>query len=821
LLGCVRDLLVRDPATRTELQRRFRYVLVDEFQDTDPLQAEIVFLLCEREPIATDWRSAVLEPGKLFVVGDPKQSIYRFRRADIALYDEVKELVRWQPGGAVEVITQNFRTTPSLVAWVNTVFDTVFGDDAEPGRQPGYHRVDAYRPDAEGARVAVLLGREYGTRGASGGADAARRDEAAALASLLATMHDADTQRWSVQDRDAPGVAIGAEAVRPPRWGDIALLFRATTGLETYEQALREAGVPYRVEGGKTYFSRREVADALLCLRAADDPSDGPALYGALHSSLFGFSDDDLFLFRAAGGSFDLFAATQPEGGEAIAGAMATLRALHERSREDEPHETVAALVRLAHAAEFLGATGPDAPQAIANLEKLTQQALAFSKAGGGGLGAFLRWAAEVGEAAGEQESQVDDEGDVVHLLTIHKAKGLEFPIVVLVGGALSGGGGGRESVRPIVDRAGRRLAVKLNADLPGGAARSLEPQAYTSLNEREKEMGASELRRLLYVAATRARDRLVVSCFGKLTTKGDEPAAGVLLAPLAGDLPAAGPEPPADDHECDGLLVLAPLAAPPRVRRAAAADPAALTAARDTWLIERAALLARAARPAAAVSPSGLEHVDAEVRTGGPGAPPGRTRALVLGAAVHEALQLCDLDDDASLLELAVAITRDLGHPDLAEEAAALAVACWRSAPVRAAAASPEVYRELPVGAMVGGVVLSGAVDLLYRDGDDWVVVDYKTDRGADAATLLERYTPQGAAYAVAVEAASGGVVREVAFVAAAAGGLVVTVPVDERLRELVGFEIAAAAEEGRPIRADELGEADGDESAQRRLRA
>jgi len=665
-----------------------------------------------------------------------------------------------------------------------------------------------------------LLGREYGPGGA-GEADAARLDEARALAALLLRMHGPDAARWYVQDRRVAGAATAGatsaaeaaaaargapregEPARPPRWGDVALLFRATTGLETYEQALREAGVPYRVDGGKTYFARREVADALLCLRAADDAADGPALYGGLHSSFFGFSDDDLFLFWAAGGRFDLFAAEQPPGHEAVVAALGTLRALHERRVEWEPHEMAAELVRLAHGTEFLAATGAGAPQAIANLEKLVERARAFSGAGGSGLGAFLSWAAEAGDAAGEGESQVDDEGDVVHLLTIHKAKGLEYPIVVLVGGALGGSGRGGE---PIVDRAARRLAIKLKAELPGAVARDLEPRAYTDLNANEKTMSASEARRLLYVAATRARDRLVVSCFGKLTTAKGEPA-GVLLGAIAAALPAPSSAAPTEETEEDGLLVLPPTEPPERGEPQAAPDAATMVAARGAWLAEREALLAEARKPARATSPSGLEHVDEEVRSGGPGAPPGRARALALGSAVHRVMELCDMADDSSLPGIAAAVTLEAGWPDLAERAAALAGACWRAPPVRAAAASPEVYRELPIGALLNGAVVSGAVDLLYRDGHEWVVVDYKTDRGVDAGVLRERYTPQGAAYAVAVEAATGGVVREVVFVAAgAAEGLVVTVPVDDELRTLASSEVDAAVGEGRAIRADEL---------------
>ena len=805
LLGRLRDLLKGDVLggdhfARRALQQRFRYLLVDEFQDTDPLQAEIVFLLCEREPLATDWRDVVLTPGKLFVVGDPKQSIYRFRRADISLYDEVRRLVGGQPDGAgvVTAIRQNFRTTPAAVAWVNNVFADVFDGDAAEGRQPHYQWVEPYRPPAEGPRVAVLLGREYGAQ--AGEADAARLDEARAVAALLHQMHGPEAARWSVQDRDA---ARDAESWRAPRWGDVALLFRATTGLETYEQALREAGVPYRVDGGKSYFARREVADALLCLRAADDAADGPALYGALHSSFFGFSDDDLFLFWADGGRFDLFAAGQPPGHAAIAAAFGTLRALHERRVEWEPHEMAAELVRLTHGTELFAATGSGAAQAVANLQKLVERARAFSDAGGGGLGAFLSWAAEAGDAAGEGESQVDDEGDVVHLLTIHKAKGLEYPIVVLVGGALGGGPHGGE---PLVDRVARRMAIKLKAELPGAAARDLEPRAYTALSENEKKMSASESRRLLYVAATRARDRLVVSCFGKLTTAKGEPA-NVMLGAVAGALPAPASEAPTEEHEEGGVLVLPPAAPPERSAPEEAPDAATMVAARGAWIARREALLAAAGRPARATSPSGLEHVDEEVRSGGPGAPPGRAGALALGSAVHRVMELCDFADASSLPGIAAAVTREAGRPDLAAAAAALAGACWRAPPVRAAAASLEVYRELPIGALLNGAVVSGAVDLLYRDGDEWVVVDYKTDRGVAAGVLRERYTPQGAAYAVAVELATAQAVREVVFVAAAAAdGLVVTVPVDDELRARVEREVEAAVGEGRAIRADEL---------------
>ena len=804
LLGRLRDLVVRDRDARRLLQRRFRYLLVDEFQDTDPLQAEIVFFLCEREPLAGDWRHVVLEPGKLFVVGDPKQSIYRFRRADIAMYDEVKDLVGGQPGGTgkVEAIEQNFRTTPTVMAWVNNVFSGLFDREREKGRQPGYQWVEPYRLSADGSRVTVLLGQPYD--GSAGSTETARRDEARAVAATILGMTGEDADRWPVHEGEKAG---RPETPRAPHWGDIAVLYRTTTGLETLEEALREAGVPYRVDGGKTYFKRREVDDALLCLRAVDDPSDGPALYGALHSTFFGFSDDELFLFWAAGGRFDLFAGPQPKEHPCVAEALDVLRGLHEQRPVSEPHELLSALVRRTHATDVLAATGPGGAQAIANLEQLVERARAFAGAGGGGLAAFLAWAAEAGDAAGEQESQVDDEGDLVRLLTIHKAKGLEYPIVIVYGGARGGGAGGGE---PIVERSRRSVAVRLKVELPGSQAQTLEPRAYADLAEREKRMAESELRRLLYVATTRARDHLVISLFGSPVTKKGDPAKGALLGPVAAVLP----EPALLENEYDdgGVLVLPPSVPPPRDDRERLPDADELLLEREAWLYRRREQLAQACAPAPATSPSGLEHVDESVSTGGPGAPAGRAKALALGSAVHRIMELCDLADASSVAPVAAAVAAELERPDIADEAAELARACWQAAPVRAAAeaeAQPQaVHRELQIGFVVDGAIVSGAIDLLYRSGEAWVVVDYKTDRAAEPDVLLGRYRPQGAAYALAAEAVLGeGMVNEVCFVAARAGGRVVSVPVDDELRAEARREIGAAAGAGRAVSPDELG--------------
>jgi ATP-dependent exoDNAse (exonuclease V) beta subunit len=696
------------------------------------------------------------------------------------------------------------------VSWVNEVVGAVFVE--EKGRQPGYQRVTPYRLGGEGSRVSVLLGPPYDGKG--GSAEAQRRDEARAVAALLIAMRGADADKWPIHEGERPGMP---ETPRPPRWGDVAILYRTTTGLETLEEALRRVGVPYRVDGGKTYFERREVDDALLCLRAIDDPSDGPAVYGALHSTFFGFSDDELFLYWAAGGGFDLFAAGAPDDADgAVTGALAVLRELHESRPLGEPHELLAELVRRTRAAQALAATGGGGAQAVANLEQLVERARAFAGAGGGGLAAFLAWAEEAGDASAEQESQVDDEGDHVRLLTIHKAKGLEYPIVIVYGGSRSSTGGG--DAEPIVDRESRRMAARVKVALPGCPSQTLEPPDYRGLSEREKKMAESELCRHLYVATTRARDHLVLSCFGNPLTRKNEPVKGALLGPIAAGLPL--PADVVEEHEEDGLLVLPPGEAPSHPGGDLPADAEALVREREAWRGRREALLERAGAPVRATSPSGLEHVDESVRTGGPGAPPGRARALALGSVLHRTMELCDLTDASTVVPTAGAAAAELEHPDLAEDAARLALACWHAEPIRRAAdasTQPDaLHRELAVGFLSGDVVVSGAADLLFRDGGGWVVVDYKTDRidaSAASEVLLARYRPQGAAYALAAESVLGeGSVREVCFVAARAVGhdgaaLVITVPVDDELRAEARREIEAAAAGGRALRDDELG--------------
>ena len=774
LLGKARDLVRGDPRrfertreVRRHLQSLYRYLLVDEFQDTDPLQAEIVFFLAEREPRARAWREVELEPGKLFLVGDPKQSIYRFRRADIAMYHDVAEVIGAQ-GGRVVSLTQNFRTVPSAIAYANRVFADLIGPEPRRGLQPGYAFLAPWRdePPGQGAVVALHAAEEHEGLGAA-------RRRAAEAELVAAFLRGLEEEGWEVGD--------GSGGRRAATFDDVALLFRTYTGVGHYERALRDAGLPFTVEGGRTYFAQREVADGLACLGGIDDVADPVALYGALHAAPFGFSDDDLFAFRHAGGRFDCFAA-QPDGHDEIAAALALLAELHERRDRRPLASTVDELFRRTCYLEAVAAWSDRPRQALANLGKLER--LAGDRDARGGM-TFREFVAELREQVDEGvagEPVDEGTGRGVRLLTIHKAKGLEFPVVVLADPA--GEFYQPEKYPPLIDRRSGRLDCSLKGSVlvpQTGAAGSVRfaTEGYEERREWEAQALACERLRLLYVAMTRARDLLVLPLV-------EAPQESKQRSPLE----LLGPHLPARDQAGDGVvrvLVGGARGGGAARRPPARPDPAGLLEGRRRWAAARAALLEGAARAPAAPSPSALEEVSPVASDGRSAA--ARREALAVGSAVHRVLEIAPLEDEAELALLAAFCAAEAGVSSRAEEVLRLVGAVWRSEPVRAAAKRPH-RRELPLRWLREGEAVSGAVDLAYRADDGWVLADYKTDRDASREVVEARYGAQAAAYVLRFEEAGGGTVARFAFVLAAVArdGVAQTVwtAVDETWREV-----------------------------------
>ena len=295
LLLKARDALRDRPSLREYFRRRFRFLIIDEFQDTDPLQVEIAELLTGGEP------------GKLVVVGDAKQSIYRFRRAEVSLFRDLAERAGSTPGHAVLQLTQNFRSRPAILRFANRVFAELI-QASETGDQPGYEPIAASPQLAEGQAVVAL---RFAARFAQ---DAELlRAEAVALARWLVA---AAGGGYEVRDPDT-------QQLRRSRAGDVMVLARRLTQVRFLEEALERAGLRFAVEGGRSFFDRQEVHETLAVLRALEDPGDRVALVAALRSSFFGVSDRDIAQYHLASGwlAFGTIDASLP-GGRALAPSL-------------------------------------------------------------------------------------------------------------------------------------------------------------------------------------------------------------------------------------------------------------------------------------------------------------------------------------------------------------------------------------------------------------------------------------------------------------------------------------------------------------------
>ncbi|HEU0287580.1 MAG TPA: UvrD-helicase domain-containing protein, partial [Nocardioidaceae bacterium] len=488
LLVVTRDLLRRDAAVRVALREQYRRLLLDEFQDTDPIQIEIAVRIAGgADASAADWQDVEVPPGSIFVVGDPKQSIYRFRRADIATYLRTQDWL-----GDTVTLDANFRTAEPVVDWVNAVFGSVI-TAADEG-QPLYVPLAATRSYSG-------IGPPVGVVGAEAHPDKPnaaqmREREAADVAGVIGR---AIAEGWTTCDPRT-------DEWRPLRLGDIAILVPARTSLPFLEDALDAAGIGYRAESSSLVYQAAEVRDLLATARVIADPSDLLSCVTALRSPLFGCGDDDLWTWKRDGGSFNILASIPDARVEhAVGQGLAYLRRLHREARWMTPSEVLGAIVADRRMLE-VAATGPRARDQWRRVRFVVDQARAWSEAEHGGLRAYLAWAARQGEETARVAEAVLPESDVdaVRVMTVHAAKGLEFPMVVLSG----------MSSRPNSPRGVQLLWT------PDGYAVRLTKYVQTNDFEHvapiDEQMDSYERRRLLYVAATRARDHLVVSLHRK-----------------------------------------------------------------------------------------------------------------------------------------------------------------------------------------------------------------------------------------------------------------------------------------------------------------
>jgi ATP-dependent helicase/nuclease subunit A len=518
LLRKTRDLLRDGPeSVRTALVGGLDALLVDEFQDTDPIQGEILESLAGPGP----------GDGRLYLVGDPKQSIYRFRGAQPRIFQEFRD--RFPPEGR-RVLSENFRSVPGLLDFFNALFAGCF--DAYEALEPG---LDA--PDRAGRPAVEFLWacEPPATPEAKPTAHGRRQVEARWIARLL--RHRLD-QRWPIWDPKLRGI-------RPAHAGDVVLLFRSLTDLGPYEGALAAAGFDYHVLGGSAYYAQQEVLDVINLLSAIEDPLDPLALAASLRSPFFGVSDDGLYRLATDrhGVLVDNLAHAELVGDFAPADRRRVERARHllQRWRAAKDREPIAALLdrvldesgyEAALLGEFLGA------RKRANARKLVGLARRFDLQGGFTLADFVaRLRADLRRPPKEEQAATTAEDEekepVVRLMSIHQAKGREFPIVVLPD--LDRRPGGERTNIAFDSRLGPLVRPGETDDAepgdepgdePEGPGTSLGWSLYRAFERREDE---DEALRLFYVAATRAQDHLILSAGTDAEARPSSPALKLL----------------------------------------------------------------------------------------------------------------------------------------------------------------------------------------------------------------------------------------------------------------------------------------------------
>jgi ATP-dependent helicase/nuclease subunit A len=752
LLQLAARVLRGNADVRRALQGKYRWLFVDEFQDTDPVQAEIIFLLAGEHPGLSvagtpisaaepvDWRSIPLRPGGLFVVGDPKQSIYRFRRADIDIYNVVRDRLTDPRSGQVLSLTTNFRSGPALCEWANGVFCQQF--PSEPtAYSPKFAPLDAHRAESFRAVKGKVKASSSGVRTLTVPASVEKGDVPSAEA-----------------DRIARFIRFEVDAKRRS-FGDFLVLTRKRKNLATYAEALEALQVPVEVSGAGAFGKSQEVAQLALLLRALSDPQDGVSLVGVLRGPLFGISDQELFEFRHAGGWFSIFngrdrssglesrnVLPQPDVSSATTCVRSALNSVNQMFRWTRRLPAGAALERILEHTGYLAlaATTPGGVEAGDLLHAIDRVRQVVE--GGHSLAAAASALEEDREASSEVESLPLEPGqsNVVRVMNLHKAKGLEASVVFLADPC--GGFKPRVDIRIIRDGPIARGYFSITSEWGYAEKVLAEPADWGQFKQEEQTYLTAEEHRLLYVSATRARDLLVVGRWAK--SGGGGVRAWEAFAPfLTGvselPVPATASAPAAQPAD---------LSAAANMQATATREAAHNHSRVSSW---SATSVTAEVRHIAKIARSEESDLDDPTRVVIADTPSHRADAgMAWGTLIHGLLEHAMRHKDATredLRKLAMWLTVE--EPALRsamEEALDTVEHAAKGEFWTAAKAAPECHQEAPFMYKRNATLpelVTGTIDLTYRTPEGWRVVDYKTDESFSLPTLAG-YRAQVSAY-------------------------------------------------------------------------
>lgn len=711
-----RNLLQQNLQVRRQLKEKFEMLFIDEFQDTDPVQGELLLFLAEEKTgTASLWQDVRLQPGKLFVVGDPKQSIYRFRGADITAYEQFTGLIL-QQGGEKCFLRQNFRSKPEIIETANQVCSRAMKQD--PSFQPAYEPI--FTTETSRTQAVEWLWIRPDPSGVAS-ADDYRQNQAEQMAQWINT----HVGQWKL----ANGKTLSLS--------DIAILTRAGTSLHFYTDALRRHGIMFQTESDKNFFHQQEINDFMLFLRAVADPTDPLALAGLLRSPLGGLCDEELFQLAEQGFSLPVLAQHPKAKPCAV-----WVEHFSQRAGRIPLPELIHAILADTFLPEACAAAY-DGERTLARLQQFALWAMRYGK--DGTLDSFL---AELTRILNEEPEDLElppvhEAKEAVTLLTVHKSKGLEFPVVILA------------------DLSRKELSAPTppahlfswRHHMYGLRAGKISDVNLAFLEEEQKKHSQCEETRILYVALTRAKEKLILTADGR---KGIQKA--VLPFTQAGLFPEEGTKLIAPENEILQIPVQEYPYVPPKDFIYKPHEGPSLSSPQQEpdwsgWVLQHqkrrdAYLSWKQETPVS--SPSELENKHLFT--------PLQQHAAELGTLCHRVLEQLLQTPSARVVTVCAEAARQMGIAARQDEAVALLSPFVQSALFREMAACEILACEMPfTSAQEDGIVQNGMMDAVLKtpSGAIWII-DYKTDQvspGRERALFEQKYRKQLQAYQQAAQ--------------------------------------------------------------------
>jgi len=513
LLLSVARLLRENLRVREYFQRKFTHILVDEFQDTDPVQAEILMYLTGTDPGERDWRKLSPRAGALFLVGDPKQSIYRFRRADIDTYNVVRDQIL-DSGGDVLQLTSNFRSLDSLAGWNNPLFERIFPGEADRYQAP-FAPMNTVREDEDEAVSGIYkitVGKKARNRG-----DLIAREDSAAVADWIKWACDGNVRLSRTEEDAALGKGQAAVA------SDFLLLFRYKKLMEIYARALEERGIPYEITGSDAFADSADIGEIVNLVRALREPDNPVWTAAVLRGIFFGASDEALLGYKREGGRFSYLGVNEgfkSQGAIYIAGCLMTLGLWWRWTKEFTVSTALEMIFEDSGIISYLASSEMGSSKA-GNVLKLLELVRGREKDGVTSFSDLVEYMEELVDVHEVEEmSLTPGRADAVRLMNLHKAKGLEAPVVFLCNPV------GVRSYEPDkhvvrLKEGGPKGYFLFQKERYFGKDVLSRPHGWEDAAREEAFYEEAEEERLMYVAATRAKNMLVVSTYGgKLTNR-------------------------------------------------------------------------------------------------------------------------------------------------------------------------------------------------------------------------------------------------------------------------------------------------------------